>query len=152
MIKYQIFVSKYLPAQAPRNEHQQRTCDLLKLVNKDTAVIINILFQRCCYHFFGMILRCIWLLLLFIPYHKWCNVHSMPSFKAQHCIFSNSSVDNFLGNFSKTSLHAYFKLTSDISLKSAKLKNHQRKPWCKTLEYMIFLYCFNNKKTLQVSS
>ena len=39
----------------------------------------------------------------------------MPRFKAQHCIFSNSGVDNFLGNFSETSLDAYFKLTSDFS-------------------------------------
>ena len=49
----------------------------------------------------------------------------------QHCTFSNSWVDNFLGifrklqinYFSETSLDTYFKLTSDISLKSARLKN-----------------------------
>ena len=67
----------------------------------------------------------------------------MPRFEAHHCTFSNSRGDNFLGNFSKTS-DAYFKLTSDIFLKSARLKNQQRKPLCKTMENMIFLYCFNN--------
>ena len=51
LIKHQIFVSKYLPVQTPRNKHQQRIFDLFKLINKDTRVVINILFQRCCYHF-----------------------------------------------------------------------------------------------------
>ena len=49
----------------------------------------------------------------------------------QHCTFSNSCVDNFLwifrklqiNYFSETSLDTYFKLTSDISLKSTRLKN-----------------------------
>ena len=44
MIKHQIFVSKYLPVQTPQNKHYQGTCDLFKLIYKDTAVIINILF------------------------------------------------------------------------------------------------------------
>ena len=37
-------ISKYIPVQTPRNNHQQRTYDLFKLINKDTAVIINTLF------------------------------------------------------------------------------------------------------------
>ena len=44
MIKHQIFVSKYLPVQVPGNKHSQRTCDLFKIINKDTAVIMDILF------------------------------------------------------------------------------------------------------------
>ena len=68
----------------------------------------------------------------------------MPRFKAQHCTFSNSSVDNFLGilqksqinYFSKTSLDGYFKLKSDISLKSVPQHgwkvmrpHHEAKQW-----------------------
>ena len=55
----------------------------------------------------------------------------MPRFKVQPCSFWNSSVENFFGNFpksqinyfSKSSFDAYFKLTGDISLKLARLKN-----------------------------
>ena len=52
MTKYQIFVGKYLPVQTPRNKHSQRRCDLLKLINKDTAVIINILFLSVAFIIF----------------------------------------------------------------------------------------------------
>ena len=44
MIKHQIFVSKDLSVQTPRNKHQQSIFNLFKLINKDTTVIINILF------------------------------------------------------------------------------------------------------------
>ena len=44
MIKHQIFVSKYLPVQVPRKKTLETSCDLFKIINKDTAVIINILF------------------------------------------------------------------------------------------------------------
>ena len=68
----------------------------------------------------------------------------MPRFKVYHCTFTKSWVDSFLGKFSKTSLDAYFNLTSDIFLKSAMLKNQERKSLCKILENMIFAYYFNN--------
>ena len=131
MIKHQIFVSKYLLAQTPRNKHQQRIFDLLKLINKDTTVIINILFQCCCHHFSAQY--------YVASGHFYCLLHiingkrtQMPS-TALH--FFELLSRQFLGNFPKTtnqlffktSLDAYFKLTSDISPKSARFKNQQPK-------------------------
>ena len=133
MIKHQIFVSKCLPVQTPRNKHQQRTCDLFKLINRDTRVIINILFQRCCYHFSAS--GCFY-----------CLFHMINSVTYIDTKIQNTALHLFellsrqlLGNFPKITNQ-----TSDICLKSARLKNQQRKPRCKTLANMIFLFCFNN--------
>ena len=128
MAKHQILVNKHLQVQTPRNKHWQRIIDLFKLINKDTT-IINILFQHCCYHFFGVKFFCISVLLLLIPHLKveWYNVNIWRDSKHSTALFQLlSRVDNFLGilrkpqinYFSKTSLDGYFMLTSDISVKS----------------------------------
>ena len=39
MIKHSFFENKNLPVQTQRNKHQQRIFDLLKLINKDSAVM-----------------------------------------------------------------------------------------------------------------
>ena len=90
-----------------------------------------------------MILRCIWVLLLFIPYDKWCNVHRWQDSKYITASFRTLEQTIFLGIFQKP-LWMLTLSQQVISLKSARLKNQQRKPWCKTLENMIFLYYFNN--------
>ena len=79
----------------------------------------------------------------------------MPIFKAQYCAFLNSWVDNFLvvlrksqiNYFSKTSLNGYFKLTSDIPVKSVlqqgwkiKRENHGAKHW----KIWFFFHYFNS--------
>ena len=71
------------------------------------------------YIYFDMILVCTSVVLLFIPLAIW---YKKQRFKAQHSTLSNNLLGilqkvqiNFL---KKTSLDCYFKLTTDISLKS----------------------------------
>ena len=121
---------------------------MFKLINKDITVIIIMKKNKTCYFSAAVIIfrHDITLHLINGVTYIYAKIQSttLHLFELLSRQFPGDFPKSQINYFSKTSLDAYFKLTSDISLKSARFKNQKRQPWCKTLENMIFLYYSNN--------
>ena len=79
--------------------------------------------------FFGMILLCIWVLLLFIPYDKWYNVHRWQDSKHSTAYLFKLLSRQFLSNFSKISLDAYLIFLLNQQGWKISSANHGAKHW-----------------------
>ena len=96
------FVNKHLLVATPRNKHQRGMFDLFKLINKDTTVI-DILFQRCCYHF--------WLDITFASRCFYCLFHMLIG-----VTYTDAKIQN-------TALHLFELLSRQFLENSPKITN-----------------------------